>query len=347
MYLDLELPSDYKKLENPEFFFESHKDYCIIIDEIQRALHLLPILRAIIDSYRVFGKFILLGSASPALLRKSSETLTGRISYMELSGIHLTEISNRLDMTKHWVRGGFPIPLLAKDNKRATYWFQDFLRTFIENDMPMLGLNSSPQKLSRFVSMIAGSQGSLFNASTYAKSLGVSIPTVQKYKEFLEQAYLLRSLQPFFINVKKRIVKSPKVYIRDSGVLHHLLGVSVLHHLLGHISAGNSWEGYVIESIASYVQNQIQLVPYFYRTQDGAACDLVLVQGNNPIISIEIKINDNPSVKRGFLNAIDDLGTKENFIVVPNCKKKFLIKENIFVCDLGDMLKFLHGMIVG
>ncbi|MEN8230959.1 MAG: ATP-binding protein [Bacteroidota bacterium] len=341
VYLDLELQEDISKLENPEIYFEDHKDDCVILDEIQTMPELFPILRGMTDKYRIPGRFIILGSASPSLIRKSSDSLAGRISYTRLSPFNLLELGKSWDLKKHWFFGGFPEPYLTKDDSFSKKWIRSFIQTYTDRDLPLLGLPSSPTVTRRFLTMLANYQGGIWNASNFAKSMGLSYPTLNRYLDLLEEAFLVTRLQPYSYNIKKRLVKSPKVYIRDSGILHSLTSITDYEQLQGNVLIGNSWEGYVIEQIKQILSPEMDL--YFYRTHNGAECDLVLVQGLSPISAIEIKYTSAPRISKGFNIAIRDLGTKENYIITPSTET-YSKSDDIKVCNLSDYLdKFIPG----
>lgn len=343
VYLDLENPDDLRSLEsNPQVYFEQNKEKCVIIDEVQRLPSLFPRLRPIIDSYRKQGRFILLGSASPTILKGSSESLAGRVVYLELTPFNILELSPQKDVISLWLKGGFPEPFLMKDTKYRKFWYDAFLSTYFERDLPLLGLNTPPTTLSRAFSMFAYMQGNLCNVSNLSKSLGIDRKTVEKVMQFFISSYMLRKLPPFFINNKKRLIKAPKYYIRDSGLLHHTLHIKTISELLGHPSIGASWEGFVIEQVASL---GLDLVPYFYRTRAGSECDLVLVRGNTPLICIEAKVNEAPSITKGLINSINDLSTKDNFIVTPSLENPYQTKGNITVCGLPWLLKHLQKIV--
>lgn len=324
IYIDLENPDDIAQLDQPTLFFQEHQNDIVIIDEVQRMKELFPILRSVIDSYRKPGRFILLGSASPDLLIKSSESLAGRIYYYELPPLLYTEVKNKYTVDRHWIRGGFPTPLLAKKKEDATFWHQSFLTTFIERDLPSLGLNSiSPQWMLRLMQMLSHLQGSILNISQLANSLGVSSPTVHKAIEYLESAFIIRRLAPYFTNIKKRIVKSPKIYIRDFGILFNLLKITDKASVLGHPIVGTAWEGYVIEQIIGELRDKFNY--YYYRTQDGTEADLVLLKAGKPYITIEIKFSTAPKITQGTYNSINDLKTKKNFIIIPSNEQGYYI----------------------
>jgi len=335
IYLDLELHEDIAKLENAEIYFEDHKNECVILDEIQTMPELFPILRGLIDKYRKPGRFIILGSASPSLIGKSPDSLAGCISYIRLSPLNVLELGDRLDLKKHWFLGGFPEPYLAEDESYSRKWIRSFVQTYTERDLPLLGLPSSPSVTRRFLSMLANYQGGIWNASNFAKSMGLAYPTLNRYLDLLEEAFLVTRLPPFSHNIKKRLVKSPKVYIRDSGMLHLLASIVDFEQLQGNVLIGNSWEGYVLEQIRQHLSPDMQL--YFYRTHNGAGCDLVLVQGFTPVSTIEIRYTIAPKMTKGFRIAAEDLGTSENYIITPY-SEIFSKTENVRVCSLVDYL---------
>lgn len=317
IYLDMENPRDIIKLQDAYTYLEMLQDKTIIIDEIQLKPELFSLLRPLIDDNKTPGRFILLGSASPELVRGVSETLAGRISYNELTPIGLTELPDKIGFEKLWFRGGFPDALLADSDENSKDWIDDFIISYIERDLAkMFGVDLATTLLRNFWSMLAHSNGNLFNAESFARSLGVSAPTVNRYLDFLEGGYLIRRLQPWFVNAKKRLVKSPKTYVRDTGILHRLLNVQSYDDLFGHPIIGSSWEGYVIEQIFQIKNKQTDM--FFYRTQAGAECDLVIVQGATPIVCIEIKFSNAPSVSKGFINCTQDLNPKYKYIITPN-----------------------------
>jgi predicted AAA+ superfamily ATPase len=336
IYLDLENPDDISKLSEPALYLRDYKESCIIIDEVQRIQGLFPILRSLIDEHRVPARFILTGSASPKLIRDSSESLAGRIAYKELTAFNYMEISGHEYSRLHWFRGGFPLSFLAPSNRISKSWLSNFIQSYIERDLPLLGLQISPTLLRNFWLMLAHIHGNVLNMELLSKSLEVSGPTIKKYIHFMSDAYLIRILSPFHLNIKKRIVKSPKIYIRDTGILHHLLGISAKNVLEGHPMKGNSWEGYVIEQINFHVQDRYEM--YYYRTHQGAECDLVLTVANKPEIAVEIKYSAAPKVSKGLRTSIEDLGTDRNYIICL-CDNEYQIAENIRVCSLEIFIK--------
>lgn len=336
IYLDMENPRDVAKLQDAYTFLESLHDHTVIIDEVQLLPTLFSLLRPLIDAKRTPGRFILLGSASPELVKGVSETLAGRISYNELCPIGLTELPDGLSFEQHWFRGGFPESLLSDNDLLSKEWIDDFIVSYVERDLAkMFSVDLAPTLLRNFWGMLAHLNGNLFNGESLARSLGVSAPTVNRYLDFLEGGFLIRRLQPWFVNAKKRLIKSPKTYIRDTGILHRLLNIPGYNDLFGHPAVGGSWEGYVIEQIYQVKTKQIDL--FFYRTQTGAECDLILVQGITPIACIEIKLSNAPTVSRGFVSCINDLEPKYKYIITPK-SETYLSSNDITVTNLKNFL---------
>lgn len=314
VYLDLELPSDLAKLAEPELYLQNHHNRLVVIDEVQRAPELFPLLRALIDQDRRPGRFLLLGSASPELSRFGAESLAGRIIYHELSPFSLDETENN-EITQLWNRGGYPLSFLATGDEESLRWREAFIATYLERDIPQLGIRIPATMLRRFWTMIAHHHGNLWNASAIANALGVSSPTASRYLDILCDTFIVRQLAPFSANLKKRLVKSPKVYVRDSGLLHALLGIHNHEQLQGHPVVGASWEGMVIEQILSIVPPGHE--PYFYRTSAGAEVDLLLVPRSGSPIAVEIKHSLSPKVSNGLRSVMDDLKCERGFIVYP------------------------------
>lgn len=344
IYLDLENAADRGKLENPDLFLEQHEDELVVLDEIHRAPELFGSLRGIIDRGRRKGKrtgrFLILGSAAIELLRQS-ETLAGRIAYVDLTPLHALEIgSEDNDLNKLWVRGGFPDSYLATDDGDSFDLRRDFIRTYLERDVPMFGPRIPAETLENLWIMLAHSQGQTLNASKLAGSMGVSAPTITSYVDLLKDLLLLRKLPPFHANVKKRLVKSPKVYVRDSGLLHALLGIRTHDDLLGHPVAGASWEGFVIESLLAVVPHHTKAS--FYRTATGIEIDLVLeFGGKQGTWAIEIKRSMTAKLERGNHVALDDIQPKKAFVVYPG-KDRYMKDHGIEAISLDEMAEELQ-----
>lgn len=331
IYLDLESPEDYNKLSDPELFLRKLEGKTVIIDEIQYLPELFPILRSLVDKNRQPGRFVILGSASPELIRNSSESLAGRIVYLELNPFDLVELKG-ISTTEHiWFKGGFPGAVLEKEDDISTYWMQNFIKTYIDRDLPLLGLGAPVKTTERLWTMLAHINGNLLNYSQISGSLGVSSNTVKSYIQFFEKSFLLRTLQPFFVNTKKRLVKSPKLYFRDTGILHHMLRLFNMNDILGHPGSGNSWEAFAIQQIINNLA--LGYDPYFYRTQDGSELDLVISKGTRIVAGIEIKLTNAPKLSRGNTLAIETLQCKTNFILTPSSEEYF-INDHTRICSL-------------
>jgi predicted AAA+ superfamily ATPase len=343
IYFDLEISEDYQTLtENTTWVIDNNQDKIIVIDEVQKHLALLPQLRGLIDRNRKAGRFILLGSASPIFLQKSSESLAGRVAYHELYPLNFTEIeSQNIGINTHWHRGGFPDALLAPSDDFWWQWQQNFIKTYVEQDLSNLGLTASVTVTNNLLRMLAHLQGALLNYSTLSKSLGLTHTTIQRYVDVLEQAYLVRRLEPWYVNMSKRLVKSPKIYLRDSGILHYLHGIKSMTGLTQNPIAGVSWEGYVIEQIIQKLRDGV--MPYFYRTSNGAEMDLVLVDGLKPVVSIEIKLSIVPALKRGSTESVADLQTTHNFVITPS-GGNISIKPLWIHCNLSEAIEHLDNL---
>lgn len=340
IYFDLESPLDVRNFSDAEFFLLQLTKEKIIIDEVQRLPELFPLLRSLIDKHKRKGRFLLLGSASPQLIKGASESLAGRIAYIEAHPFNITEVyKSNNDIQRHWFRGGFPDAFLSKNDMNWFNWMDSFFKSFIERDLNTLfgGVTFSPQLMFKLWRMLAHFHGGIWNAQSFAKSLDVSPTTINKYVDYLEGAFVLRKLMPYYTNSKKRLVKSPKIYIRDSGLLHYLLDITEKKTLLYHNAIGNSWEGYVIEQVLQLLPNTIQA--YFYRTHDGSEMDLVLVKGIKPFACIEIKTTNQPVVSRGLTQSILDLETKHNFIITPEQAFSYKLKSTIEVYGLLPFLQ--------
>jgi len=341
IYIDLESPSDQRKLGDPELFFGANKNSIICLDEIQLSPGLFPILRSIVDRTGRKGQALILGSASRDLIRQGSESLAGRISFIELTPFVISEITGmpHYDLFMHWFRGGYPESFLAVDNDLSNRWRQNFLRTFIERDIPQLGIRITAQNLRRLITMLAHNQGQLLNSSKLAASLGVSYHTVRDHIDLFEQTYVVRTLPPYDGNLKKRTIKSPKVYIRDSGLLHALLEIADFNGLLGHPVYGASWEGFGIENILSELEGWRG---FFYRASSGSEIDLILARGGKKI-AVEFKSSRAPDVTRGFWRALEDLSTTEAWIIAP-VDEPYSIKNNVKVSGISDFILHMKSI---
>jgi len=341
VYLDLEEPGDVLKLDDPSFYFEQNREKLIIIDEVQRMPDLFQVLRSQIDRNRRAGhrngQFLLLGSASNELLNQSSESLAGRVSYLELHPLNVQEVgADRLNDL--WLCGGFPDSFLAPDF--SFQWRQNFIRTYLERDIPMLGSRVPAETLRRFWTMLAHNQGQMFNASRIGGSLGVSGQTTSRYLDLLVDLMLVRRLQPWYANVGKRLVKSPKTYIRDCGILHTLLNIQTLDDLLSHPVLGSSWEGLVIENLLSVAPPGTQA--FFYRTAAGAEIDLVLNFGGK-LWAIEVKRTTVPRLTKGFYHACDDIKPTAKWVVYAG-DEEYKLRDGITVLPLARMMELLSDL---
>jgi len=340
MMLDLERESDRAALEQPELFFPAHRDRLLVLDEIQLMPRLFAALRPEIDADRRMGRFLLLGSASADLLRQSGESLAGRVSYLELTPLLAAELP-RVDLAglqSHWLRGGFPLSYLAPDESASYTWRQDFIRTFLQRDLPGMGVRVPAETLRRFWQMLAHLQGQLFNASQLGMSLGgASHTTATRYLEVLVDTMMVRRLQPYLANVGKRLVKSPKVYLRDSGVLHALLGIATVQELQGHPIAGASWEGFVVEQVAAALPHDAQLS--FYRTAAGTELDLVIERGRRKL-GVEIKFSSAPKPTKGFWHALQDLQIDRAYVIAP-VPRRYPLADRVEVVPVSEVATLL------
>ncbi len=316
LYLDLENPADQEKLADAPGYLGARRGRLVVLDEIHRAPQLFQVLRGIVDERirggEPAGQFLLLGSASMDLLRQSGESLAGRIAYLELAPLDILELADR-DPTRLWIRGGFPRGFLAPTDADSAIWRENFIRTYLERDIPAFGLRIPAQTLRRFWTMLAHAQGGLWNAAALARSLAVDAKTVARYVDLLVDLLLVRRLPPFHANVRKRLAKSPKVYIRDSGLVHTLLRLDDVDSVLGHPVAGASWEGFVIETLVGAAPERTRAS--FYRTATGVGIDLVLELPGDRIWAVEIKRRLAPSLEKGFRVALDDVKPDRAFLV--------------------------------
>ncbi len=338
LYLDLELPSAQRQLDDPEAFLMAHAQQLVILDEVQRMPELFGILRGVIDQRRRMnqpsGQFLLLGSATGVLLQQSSESLAGRVAYVELPALQASEIfgskASVADLNALWMRGGFPLSWLAASDADSMTWREVFITTYLEKDIPALGPRIPATTLRRLWTMLAHHQGELLDQSKLASALAISGQTVSRYIDLLCDLMLVRRLPAWHGNVGKRLIRSPKVYVRDSGLVHALLGLSNLDAVLGHPVAGSSWEGFVVEQLVNAAPNA---QASFYRTSNGAEVDLVLTFRNQQTWVIEIKRSSAPTVSRGFHQAAVDLGAVRKLLVAP-VEQTYPMKEHIEVVDV-------------
>lgn len=318
VYLDLESDRDRGKLAQAELYLESHLDKLVILDEVHRAPGLFPVLRGLIDqarrSGRAYGQYLLLGSACLDVLQQSGETLAGRIAYLELGPLNVLE-TGQSAMDELWLRGGFPPSLTAPSDARSLRWRDNFIRTYLERDIPQFGPRIAAETLRRFWTMLAHHQGGLLNVAQLARNLGVDVKTAQSYIDLLCDLLLVRRLAPWHTNTGKRLVKAPKVYVRDSGLVHALLNIESKESLLSHMVVGASWEGFCIETLLACAPAGV--TGHFYRTSGGAEIDLLLAWPGGELWAIEIKRSSAPKVERGFHSACDDLKPSQKWVVYP------------------------------
>jgi predicted AAA+ superfamily ATPase len=342
IYLDLENPADYGALSHPVEFLNSVADKTVIIDEIQRMPELFPVLRAVIDSNRINARFILLGSASPQLIFLSNETLTGRIVYLELTPFQHSEIKHLTDFRNHWLRGGFPDPFLMEDSIIRNQWFRSFVSAYTERDLRLLGLTTSPANLQRLLQMISAMQGGILNSSSLGNSLGISSPSVSHAISFFIRSFLVRILSPFHSNLGKRFIKSPKVYIRDSGITNFLLNISEYESLLRHPLLGMLWESYIVEDTINCLGDEYSY--FFYRTSDGTECDLLVFKGEECLAAIDAKFTAAPRRTKSMTITMQDLHPKKAFFVVPECPAPYEIADNLLVVEPRELAEMIRSV---
>ena len=347
-YLDLELDADLAKLDDAEAYLRTFANKLLIIDEVQRKPGLFRNLRGLIDSRKrsgeVTAQFLLLGSASRDLLRQTSETLAGRIRYLELTPFSVSEMAkqNPLEFSpeKLWFRGGFPLSYLAADDNESWKWRSDFIASYVERDIPQWGTNISAARMRRFWAMLAHYQGQQINLSALGKSLDVSHTTIRNYLDVLTDFYMVRLLPPWSGNTKKRLVKSPKVYIRDSGLLHRLLSISAYDDLLGHPLLGHSWEGFIIENILGNLSDKWRVS--YYRTAEQTEIDLILERSTKDIWAIEIKRSAAPKISPGFHRACEEIGATRKFVIYSG-QDSFPMSRNTEAVGVTTFLELVAG----
>jgi predicted AAA+ superfamily ATPase len=345
LYLDLEDPEDLLKLEDPKSFLSAQTGKLAILDEIQRAPEIFTVLRGIIDTNRQAGigtgQFLLLGSASMDLLRQTSESLAGRISYVDMTGLNSLEVGDTQKNTQNlWVRGGFPESYLAGDDEAAMDWLEDLIRTYLERDIPQMGFNIPAGRLRRLWTMLAHLQGETVNDSALARNLEVDGKTVRHYIDILTGLLLVRRIQPWHANVKKRLVKSPRYYLRDSGVLHRLLGINNHDALLSNPVLGKSWEGFVMENIHSVLPHLAET--YFYRTAAGAEVDLVIKMPDAEVWAVEIKHGVAPKLGKHFNQTCEDIGASRKYVVYGG-DDEFTIGNDVRMISLSKLMQVLQA----
>jgi len=329
---DLEDPADFELLKsNPKQIFYGLEGL-VIIDEIQRLPELFPLLRVLADEANSKRKYLILGSASPDLIRNSSESLAGRIGFINLTGFRLNEVGTE-NLRNLWIRGGFPRSYLAQNENQSFTWRNDFIQTFLERDISMYGFNIPPVTLRRFWQMLAHYHGQVWNGAEFARAMGVSEPTVKRYLDILTGTYMIRQLQPWYENLKKRQVKAPKVYIRDSGILHTLLTLEE-DKILTNVKVGASWEGFVIEQLIQVLNTRDC---YFWRTHTGAELDLLVVKSGKKL-GFEIKYSDVPKITRSMNSVNEELGLDKLFLIYQG-KRKLQLQERIFALPANEIIK--------
>ena len=342
-YLDLERPADRLRLDDADAFLRVQGNKLVILDEIHRMPGLFEILRGIIDERRRdgqrFGHFLLLGSASLDLMQQSSETLSGRVAYVDLGPIQALEWESK-ELDTLWLRGGFPDSLLAADDAASLRWREDFVRSYLQRDVPMFAPRLPAETVGRLWTMLAHQQGAFLQQSRLASALGVSSPTLDRYIDLLVDLQLVRRLRPWSGNTGKRLVKAPKVYLRDSGLVHALLGLENLNDLAGHPVSGMSYEGFCIDNLLA--DTKASVTPYTYRTHAGAEIDLMLERGGKPWMAIEIKRSTAPSLSKGFDIACNDLGISQRFVVYPGTER-FPMRHGAQAIGLVELMQRLQS----
>jgi predicted AAA+ superfamily ATPase len=342
-FLDLQDPVDLAKLNDPTLYFASQRDRRICIDEIQFVPELFGSLRSEVDRDRRPGRFVLLGSASRELVVKSSESLAGRIGYLELTPFLWSEIQAQEDgLYRFWNRGGFPDSLLADNDRFSAIWRDNFIRTFLERDIPQLGFQIPAVQFRRFLTLCAHNHGGVLNSSRMGSNLGLSHTTIRRYLDLLEQTFIARTLPPLEVNTKKRLVKSPKLYLRDTGLLHRLLGVADLEGLFGHPVFGASWEGLMIEQVAAAVGDEA--VMSHFRTAEGDELDLVLdFPGSGKRLAIECKASSSPGLTKGFFRAVELVQADAAVVVAPAVDAPYPLAPNVQAMGLSDVVRWVKA----
>lgn len=336
-YLDLEDPSSFARLDEPMTALRGLKGL-VVIDEVQRRPDLFPVLRVLLDRTPLSARFLILGSASPELLRQTSESLAGRVETIAMSGFSMAEVG-QAEVARHWLRGGFPPSYLARTESDSLAWRKNFIQTFLERDLPQWGIGTPATALLRFWTMLAHYHGQIWNAAEPARSIGVSEPTVRRYLDILSGVFMVRQLSPWHANMKKRQVKAPKIYFRDTGLLHHLLGIRTEKELLGHPKCGSSWEGYVVEETIKATEPD---EAYYWATHSGAEIDLVLVKSGR-MLGVECKRMDAPRLTPSMRTALEDVKLEQIAVVYPGTKR-YSLGERVAAVPLETVAEGLKGL---
>ena len=339
LYIDLQNRADRQKLEDASLFFSHNESSTICLDEVQLIPEIFSDLRIEIDRLRRPGRFVLLGSASRDLIQHTSESLAGRIGLLDLTPFLISEINElpHYDLIQYWHRGGYPDSYLALSDEESSLWRENFIRTYLERDIPQLGFNIAAPKMMRLLSMLAYEHGGIVNLAKFASAMNLSAPTIRHYIDIMEQTYIVRTLQPYFKNIKKRLVKTPRLYLRDSGLLHQVLNIPNFNALMSHPVFGHSWEGLVIENVCSSVRNASFS---FFRSSDGKEEMDLLVEFPDRLIAIECKASTAPQLTEGFWKAIEELTPQHTYVVTPS-DENYLLRENVEVIGLAALIERL------
>ena len=338
VYLDLQLPSHRARLADAEAYLRLQTQRLVVLDEVQEMPELFAVLRGLVDEDRRPGRFLLLGSASPTLLRESGDSLAGRISYVNLPTLAYWELPAGRELREHWLRGGYPEAYEQNEQRLRMRWYEDYVNTFIARDLARLSSASDGERLRRLVAMLSYVHGGPLNYAKLANSLDITGPTVRAYVDILEQAYLLRRVPSWSVNVGKRLTRTPRAYLRDSGLLHGLQRVGDLDQLYGHPGVGASWEGYVVEQIATRLGGDQDL--YHYRTAKGQEIDLLIARPGDAPIAVEIKTSNAPTLTRAWFGAVDDVRPRRTYVVTPEAER-YPVGEDVEVIGLSAMLEEL------
>jgi predicted AAA+ superfamily ATPase len=338
-YLDMERPADRRRLDDADAYLRAEPAALVVLDEIHRVPGVFEVLRGVIDERRASGRrggrFLLLGSAALDLMRQASETLAGRVAYLDLAPFDVSEIgAARRGERELWVRGGFPESLLAANDRASLEWRRDFIRSYLERDVPMFAPRLPAETVGRLWTMLAHQQGAALNQARLAASLGVSSPAVGRYVDLLVDLKLARRLRPWSGNPGKRLARAPRIYVRDSGIVHALLDLETWNDVLGHPVAGPSYEGMAIENLVAAAGER--RVPYYYRTQDGAEVDLLFERAGKPELAIEIKRSSAPSPEKGFALVCDALRIEKRYVVYPG-PERFALRHGAQAIGLGEL----------